>query len=252
MQKPDPHKSITSSFDETLSSVISIFFRIRNEINAIDSNQVVNYLNTLQRLPDDMKPVVRKFMDHGWFISNEMGLRDWQELSRLINEEQFEKVEAKMIELVSSEAEKIIDRAATRFPSRNSVLNSALSAHNLELYDLSVPVLLIQTEGMCLELFGKQLYAKDKGIPKIKPEIDALIDGGLDEVIFQPLRETHGLQASEDYRKQWPDALNRHEILHGKVVDYGTRINSLKTLSFLDYFVTFVCSNKRLPIDDNS
>ena len=41
--------------------------------------------------------------------------------------------------------------------------------------------------------------------------------------------------------------LNRHQVLHGEVVDYGTEENSLKAISLLNYCATVLPE----PADDN-
>ena len=40
---------------------------------------------------------------------------------------------------------------------------------------------------------------------------------------------------SESAREETFNELNRHQVLHGEVTDYGTEQNSLKMISFLSY-----------------
>ena len=44
------------------------------------------------------------------------------------------------------------------------------------------------------------------------------------------------IQAGE--RESLMNVLNRHEVLHGESVDYGTEINSLKAMSLLYYIAS--------------
>ena len=53
--------------------------------------------------------------------------------------------------------------------------------------------------------------------------------------LLEPLRVAGALNAFEDERHQYPDVLNRHEVLHGKSVDYATPISSFRALSLLAY-----------------
>ena len=57
---------------------------------------------------------------------------------------------------------------------------------------------------------------------------------------------------SRGKRAQQPDGfseLNRHQVLHGEVTEYGTEQNSLKAISLLNY-CAFVLPEPE-PADDN-
>lgn len=43
----------------------------------------------------------------------------------------------------------------------------------------------------------------------------------------------HELFMSEKLRSEDFNGLNRHEVMHGKVINYGTELNSLKAIYFL-------------------
>jgi len=49
------------------------------------------------------------------------------------------------------------------------------------------------------------------------------------------LMHNHPLWQSSSERGSSFKGLNRHQILHGEVIDYGTRRNSLKTIAFLSW-----------------
>lgn len=200
----------------------------------------------IRKLPDELRPMVRALAERGWFISGEMGMSELRIFQHLSESGKFEDVDALMSEWVESEIPQILQRAVQRFPARQSIFEAAISAHSAGNFELSVPVFLIQVEGMCIEILGKKLFSTKNGVPRTKEATEALIDSAFSEVVFLPLREAHGLTASEDTRNNWPAAPNRHEILHGLSTDYGTRLNSQKALSLLEYFVTFVASNSRV------
>ncbi len=59
--------------------------------------------------------------------------------------------------------------------------------------------------------------------------------GTLEAAFLSPFAETLPISASEDERDDRFSGLNRHMILHGESLDYGTRINSLKAISYINY-----------------
>jgi len=67
-------------------------------------------------------------------------------------------------------------------------------------------------------------------------------------MFLRPISLELPINASEKARERiaaergWPawNELNRHQVLHGESVDYGTRLNSLKAISLLNYLVSFL------------
>lgn len=206
---------------------------------------IANAAKAMEQLPDELRPMVRHLAERGWFVSGEMGMSELRHFQKIDSSGDNTKIDAMMSEWVEEQLERILETACTRFPARRSILTAAFSAHTTGAYELSIPVTLIQAEGMCIEVLGKTLFSTKGGTPRTKAATDALINSAFAEVILLPLRETHGLTASEDTRDNWPDAPNRHEILHGVSTDYATKLNSLKVISLLEYFVTFVADRKQ-------
>lgn len=195
------------------------------------------------RLPDELRLMVQVMAERGWFISSEMDMSHLRAFQQLHKTSQIPEIDTLMSKWIDQQIPRILESAVQQFPDRKTILEAAISAHHNGQFALSVPVLLIQVEGMCIEKLGKHLYATKNGVPRTKATTENLIDGTLSEAFLLPLREVHGLTASKNDRGKWPDAPNRHEIIHGIATDYGTRLNSLKALSLLDYFVTFVASD---------
>lgn len=202
---------------------------------------IIEFKQVLSDLPDELRPTVHAMLDRGWFISGEMDVPNLRELQALTA--MPTQIDTWMSDWVERRLPAILESAASRFPDRRTILEAAVAAHRTNRFELSVPVLLIQADGMCNEILKKDLFSTKNGSPRAKHS-SIVKDAGdaLSEVIFLPLREIHGLNASEDYRAQWPNSLNRHEIIHGSDTEYATAENSRKVLSLLDYFVSFVAA----------
>jgi len=63
--------------------------------------------------------------------------------------------------------------------------------------------------------------------------------------LLEPLAQTLPIGASQNERHDGFSELNRHMVLHGESLDYGTEKNSLKAISLINY-VSIV-----LKLDDN-
>ncbi len=245
---PTPASTQPPRLDEVLARV---FLSIPEAIVRAAKDVSVKVLPSLEsiakgvlRLPDELKLVVSTLTARGWFISGEMDMSDVREFQQASETADVAAVDALMTKWVESQTERIRESAIKSFPNRQTILEAAFKAHADGQFELAIPVLLIQVEGMCIEVLGKKMFATKNGVPKTKAATDSLINSAISEVIFLPLREQHGLTASEGTRQNWPDAPNRHEILHGIALDYATHVNSLKALSLIDYFVTLIATEK--------
>ncbi|OLO12734.1 hypothetical protein BTW10_04630 [Chromohalobacter japonicus] len=195
----------------------------------------------IQKLPGEIRPAISSLANLGWFPSGEMGFSEIHDFRALCDSGDKPAADTAMIEWLQGELGHIQMRASNRFPNRSHILTSAFNAHSAGLYELSIPVLMAQVEGMCLEVVGTKLFSTKKGIPATRAATDRFgRQMALSDALLLPFRESNGFTASEATRHQWPDTPNRHEVLHGIATDYGTRKNSFKTISLVEYLITFV------------
>ncbi len=138
---------------------------------------------------------------------------------------------------------------AEKYPARKTAIHSAIDAHRSFApagYSLSIPVFLAQTDGIFSEVTGissamdkvrgqnaikgsqwlsTQIAADEKAIGSLLPVLEL---HELDILKSQRAREAKVQETGKVF-----NALNRHQVIHGEVSDYGTEINSMKAFSFL-------------------
>lgn len=193
-----------------------------------------------QKLPREIHPAISSLVSLGWFPSGEMGFSEIHAFRALCDSGDQPAVDAAMIEWLQCELEAIQLRASNRFPERRHILAAAFNAHNAGQYELSIPVLMAQVDGMCLEVVGTKLFSTKQGVPATRTRTDRFCQMALSDALLLPFRECNGFIATEDKRHHWPDTPNRHEVLHGIATNYATCKNSFKTISLVEYFITFV------------
>ncbi|WP_420623280.1 hypothetical protein [Candidatus Poriferisodalis sp.] len=129
------------------------------------------------------------------------------------------------------------------FPSRSPILREAFEAHRQAKFNLSVPVLIAQADGIWHDRCKKSVFTHKR-------------KSAVDEMLIRPRAHTAAplaqalrgddwpLTLNEGKRQRIPDfsQLNRHQVLHGETTDYGTELNSLKAISFIR-FCSFVLSD---------
>ena len=136
---------------------------------------------------------------------------------------------------------RLIIHIAKNFPKRCALIERAYMAHRLSLYDFSIPILLSQADGIGAEVFGISPYSsRVDSIAKIKSFVEATFNmDSLSGAYWQIVYSLLPIRATEKDVKKFEDPLNRHEVLHGIRCDYGTKENSCKAFSWLQYVASF-------------
>ena len=238
-------KNISFSIDNLAQSVLS---NLQVTIDNLISPALENFLVGLKSLPEYTQVALMTLGNHGWFFDLEMPLQFLWELEKLLNEGNIEEAETALIDYYRENLETIEKRFINKFPDRAKIIRSAFNAHKRGEYELSIPVFLAQTDGICYEVINQHLFMRIRGEKKPRTAlfVDSIASDTYRHALLSPLSQTLPISASKNERNIPFNELNRHQVIHGEVLDYGTEINGLKSISLLNY-VTQV-----LNLDDES
>lgn len=124
--------------------------------------------------------------------------------------------------------------------NRKHILETAFKLHKEENYIASIPLFISQSDGICGEEFGS-FFTKNSNKPKASEQIikdfdEGILDKGFfGEILLEPLKlKSSPITQHSSKKSKGP---SRHGILHGdkKHLNYGTKVNSYKALSFLAF-----------------
>lgn len=197
------------------------------------------------KLPAKTKKLLKKLAEKGWFLSLDITVSAVNSLAELIEDNDDEELDRLLAQFYTERLGKVLSDLVAAFPERAHLFRSAFKAHNRKEYDLSIPVLLAQADGICCDMLGVDLFGRKNKIPKteeaLRKKIGDTPAGGIIGVFFEPLRSGSGFMLGtkevEKIRKLNPtyNFPSRHMIIHGTETNYGNEINSLKTIAQLDY-----------------
>ena len=71
--------------------------------------------------------------------------------------------------------------------------------------------------------------------PRTAIYVDTVALDTFRHALLSPLSQPLPISASKNERNDAFNELNRHQVMHGESLDYGTEINSLKSISLLNY-----------------
>jgi len=192
-------------------------------------------LRRFEDLPASIKDSILMLGNHGWFFDFEMSLPGLWNLQKALSEGNVEGVENALIEYFSERLDKIENLIIGRYPHREKIIRSAFGAHKREEYELSVPVLLAQADGICCEVTKCNFFRSKNKKPRTAIYVEQIASDTYQSAILQPLAQQLPINLSEDKRDKDFNELNRHMVLHGESLDYGTKVNSLKAISLINY-----------------
>lgn len=202
-------------------------------------NRIGPYLQELNRaveaLPQRTKDELEALANNGWYIDPEMPCTASTEFAREFISGDPENAHLRLEGYYDGHANSIENRLVDTFPSRAAILKEAFAAHAQGSYSLSVPVFLAQADGICNEILGVQLYRKTRGgtSTQVREAIDGSQLSPFLEALLAPLLGPFTINEGPSRRANHD--LNRHAVLHGESVAYGTFRNSCKAMSLLAF-----------------
>lgn len=183
--------------------------------------------------------VLERLLSIGWYPSLSFDNNELFKLS-LYDNRMLEKY---MINYTESSIEKIKENIIKSFPTRKHILEDCFEAHFKKQYTLSIPVMLVQTDGICKEIFEDNFFltkinkTEEKRFPRVSESSvkdEAKFSSKAKEILYiNPLTRFSSISQSEHNDFEY---LNRHTVIHGNNTSYNTKENSYKTIMLLNYF----------------
>lgn len=195
-------------------------------------------LRRIEKLWTDLPPRTQRALSllghSGWYLDPDMPLQELWSVSDALEKGHGDDVDRFLAEYYDSALDGIETRLRRAYPDRARIVAAALGAPRRAEFELSVPVLLAQADGICQQATGVQLYRRRHGTPRTAQWVKESASDKFRRAMLQPLVEP--LPISDSLKEAGFDAqLNRHSVLHGTNLEYATRNNSLRAESLLCY-----------------
>ena len=223
-----------------ISEAAAKFAQTMAEVHLPLQHAMENFQEHYAQLPEKVKSAIILIANHGWYFDIELDMdRLWPIVKALENGE-IADVEIAFADYIEGKIDHIQSFIISQFSNRANIITKAFEAHKSGEYELSVPVLLAQADGMCKERLNGYLFRNANRRPQTSEMIlnnDQSEIGAAFKAVFT---EPTSINLTENQRQPGHGQLNRHEILHGDSVDYPTRINSLKSISLVYHVAQIV------------
>jgi len=214
-------------------------------VNRIISFQSDETLNFWDKLNETNKLFSVLLSDEGWYIDYDQAIRTLSELylKQVFNE--IRVLDHYMIQYYKKKLPDIELFFKENYKERAHILKKGIEAHLREDFELSTPIFLIQTEGIFHDLTKKDIFSKGRG--KNKENTAANWYDSKQQTrhdvrlaLLESLKYNSNLSANFSESVNFPNALNRNRILHGRDLSYNTELHSSKAISLLLFVSTVV------------
>ena len=219
--------SLTSKFTATrLQQSSALWF------DNITEKQSKSYRGSALKI----KKAILSLVQYVWYFDFlRMPISDLWDMEEAIASGGINEVEKNLVNHFESYLQDIEQHVMKQFPRQSHVLSEAITLHRIGYYTALIPALLSQIDGICMDLFGQPLFmGKDKK-PRTAIYVEQVMPDAYTSAILSPFAMVTPITASEYDREKGFNQLNRHMVLHGDSLDYGTKANSLKVISLINY-----------------
>lgn len=236
----------TNRLTEVLLSIQKSFENVNVILNTspVFKNPFLGHIEVLRKIGENLKNILEKtpehfllIAQHGWFIDLEGDLNFASNVAYYIEHEELEVANKILEKYYKENLEDIFKKLFNRHPNRQNIFKEILKSFKNKNYNLLVPTVLTQVDGICFDFTKKKFFIKERRnnfLPEVTSELESSIDKFL-YLFLSPLQNQIPIMAREKDIYKFPCQLNRHKILHGISTDYGNEINSLKVISLLKY-----------------
>jgi hypothetical protein len=200
-------------------------------------------------LPPEIRRKLIVLGQHGWYLDPQLTLpADW-DLAHAFEDGRATEADAALSSYFTSQLTEIEGGLVKLAPARAKLVRSAFEAHRRGEYELAIPVLLAQTDGISVDATGGSLFRDTDGSPLTAAYVRGIASDEFLAAMLAPLAQKLPINATEKQRGKvgtWT-ALNRHMVLHGESLNYGTETNSLKAISLLNYVACMLLAKESAP-----
>lgn len=193
------------------------------------------FQTSISAMPAETRKALAVLGDQGWYLDLGMTVPELWEVKEAFESGEIPRGDAALCTYFDLRLSAIEETLTAALPRRAHLIRSALKAHRGGEYELAIPVLLAQVDGTCKDLASEYFFLRRNHRPQLADYVEQLAADSFRGALLAPLVEALPVRASYGDESGSSSELNRHRVLHGHDVNYGTRINSFKSISLLNY-----------------
>ncbi|NOQ75254.1 MAG: hypothetical protein GQ574_24795 [Crocinitomix sp.] len=189
-------------------------------------------------------PVIAKLQkasEKGWYVSPNVFSRiPMSELEELLSQSSLDEFEVMLMENSEKNVKNALKRCSESFPENKSVFNEIKQLIENGFYRASIIMAYSMADSMCNTKWGFGFFDRCNGKPKLYDKLE-----DMEKNISSLIKDQLGIKKNEITRNSKDASLkdhikrkqsfNRHLIVHGHSLEYGTKKNAVRAVYLLDF-----------------
>jgi hypothetical protein len=180
---------------------------------------------------------IQALSTYGWYINDRWSFQDIFSGYEYCLSGDSAALDEHVSFIIQQDLDKSEETLCERHSHRAQPLRSAFNAHYAGNFDCSIPVFFAQCDGICKEKSSYSFFGNDKINGVYVPKVAKWVNDGNKCSIQRAMCAAFLEKGAFQLHCAQPNKIDitRHSVLHGESNEYGTKINSLKTISLLLY-----------------
>jgi hypothetical protein len=206
-------------------------------------------------VPDSVRQVLTVLADDGWFADGDMTIPFPYTYVDLVTEGRMDEATALMRVHFSQRMHGIQAELSAAHPQRSAMFDAAFQAVDRGEHSLAIPLLFAQVDGICWDkIRGQSFFRADqrRAIAESLADTTGGLASRLVDAYLAPFKQEIPILLNEKQRDAGFTKLNRHQVMHGESLDYGTFDNSLRAISLLNYISQRLQHRDLMPMTENA
>lgn len=233
---------------ENLKYRMEFFSKEFPELMKKFSNPFKNIADAFKVIEEKTPNSLLELSRFGWYVDLSMLPREPIELAEKLKEGDINYVDSYLTEYYSNSITEIKKKLIKNHPARITLIKEAFKTYQAGSYSSSIVLFLTQIDGICYDRAKKMYFTNNRAlirkriyIPEIEGELNKLTNGII-QLLIKPIGEPTLINEATKNLSKYSERLNRHEIIHGIDIEYGTYIKNLKIISLISYFSDIINS----------
>jgi len=189
----------------------------------------------------------------GWYISPRIfSCLDFHDSMQILKKENIHKLEDLLLEKSTILIPEIIADCSALFPEREEIFAEISGLLELGFYRAVVMACYAQADGMSNDLWETGFFDKDrvyqlKALTRVKSMDKGMVTGIASQmgVASNEITTYSGDEIFSDSEKR-RNTFNRHFVMHGHSIGYGSKINAVRAIYMLDFLQYIIRNNLKL------
>ena len=185
---------------------------------------------------------LKSISGYGWYIDGGITMGYTTQLMEKAIKGETEFLDDFFIKYYRENIENLTEKLINRQDTRQRIIKEGLDCHNEKKYHASTILFLSQADGIC----NGQLFRTKKEKDSLKKYLSKSKNGNFINILLGMITDESAIDVGYSKKEKFDSNLNRHAVVHGLDVNFGTEINSLKAFSLLCFVSDFVNRYKKL------